>query len=108
MKPIPCPIIHHAKLRGKEPAIITGSKVISYVRLEYLISSCINRLRVIGIRKGSRIGIIADSDLDQMITIFALWRIQATACLFSPRDPIERLQKQCQKTGCKILFVPPA
>jgi len=68
-------------------AVITKEKNFSYAELNSLVESVKNELKHLGIRRGNRVAFTAKTKWQAIILLFALFRIEATACPLNFRYP---------------------
>ncbi len=83
------------------PAVICGSRTFSYAQFFTAVSGAACHLRDSGIQEHDRVGILNHNNVDYLIALFALWRIGAVACLFSPRLPDHALKEQLKSIHCR-------
>ena len=81
---IQCPLAAAASTFGTEPAILDGDVCLDYKQLDRIAQSVGDRFAA-GL--GERVGIQAGNSWRHVAFLWALFRVQATACLFSPRWP---------------------
>ncbi len=87
MNRIECPLTTAASSYSSAPAILEEELCLNYEQLHDTVSLATDRCRQIGIEAGQRVGIQSDNSWRLVAALWALFRIQATACLFSPRWP---------------------
>ncbi|MDO8749038.1 MAG: o-succinylbenzoate--CoA ligase [Candidatus Omnitrophota bacterium] len=101
---IRCPIKINALKYGWRGAIISDSETLTYKAFDRAIDYCAQKLKHIGIKEKERVCISAPANPEYIITLFALWRIGAVACLLSDRLPPEALGEQIKNVRGKTLF----
>ena len=87
MNNIPCPLREAAGQCGDHAAIVSGSREITYARLDRLVNVTFDSLKKFGIKKGSTVAILSSNILEYPILLFSLWRMGAVACLVNTRYP---------------------
>ena len=101
---IRCPIKINALKYGGQPAIISKNGTITYESFDRAIDYCAQKLSDIGIKEKERVCISAPANAEYIITLFALWRMGAVACLLSDRLPLDALGEQIKNVRGKILL----
>src|SRR3990167_7712870 len=101
---IQCPVRINALKYGGRGAIISDSETFTYKAFDRAIDYCAQKLKHIGIKEKERVCMSAASNPEYIITLFALWRMGAVACLLSDRLPPEALGEQIKNVRGKILF----
>jgi len=101
---IQCPVRINALKYGGRGAIISDSETFTYKAFDRAIDYCVQKLKHIGIKEKERVCISAAANPEYIITLFALWRMGAVACLLSDRLPPEALGEQIKNVRGKILF----
>ncbi len=86
------------------PAVVHGARSISYAQLFKAVSDAESNLQRLGVRSGDRAGIFAPNNPEYIITLLALWRIGAVACLLSTRLPNGILNEQLRSINCRYFF----
>ncbi len=103
-----CPIEENAFKRPHHPAIILKDKVLSYHNLNEAVTATADHLCDSGFLKKDRVAILAPSSAEYIILLFALWRIKAIPCLFSPRLPKKIFDQQIFRLQCRHKLVSPS
>ena len=98
-----CPIQKWALKTPNHPAIISKNKIFSYQDFDQAVTAMAERLRKLNVRLRERVAIVASNSVEEIILLFALWRIQAVPCLFSPRLVKTTLKKYIRQLKCRCL-----
>ena len=104
MGKIPCPLNAAARAFDTLPAIIAGTKVISYREYENMAATAAVGLRKQGVRTKQRIAIIANNCWEFVVLVQALLRLGAVACPVSPRFPQESILAILEKINCSVVI----
>ncbi len=86
------------------PAIIWGTRTISYQKLEGYISSAIKLLKGRGIGPQDRVVLIGPNSVEYVIVLLALWRMGAVACPLNPHWPDETIIQCCATLNPKAII----
>ena len=70
------------------PAVIWGTRRISWGQIDQYAASVVSQLKNIGIKPGDRVAICAPSSPEYIIVLLSLWRMKAVVCPVSPRWPV--------------------
>jgi long-chain acyl-CoA synthetase len=80
-----------ARFQGDDPALIDGEREITFRELDLLVRKMATCLLDRGVRPGSRVGIVLRDNVDHVVTLFAVWSIEAVAIPLDFRSrPAER------------------
>ncbi len=101
---INCPLQTNAQKSPHQTAIIAGKQRISYAQFHSAVSLAQEWLKAKNIHNYSRVAIIAPNSVDYLITLLALWRQGAVACLMNPKLPAEAIQTQLKQIDCNHVF----
>jgi O-succinylbenzoic acid--CoA ligase len=82
-----CPLAAAARQYGSEQAVLDDDTCLTYGQLDQIVQSVSAMLRRDDVGPGHRVGIQASNSWRLLASLWALFRLQATACLFSPRWP---------------------
>ncbi len=99
---IRCPIEILNSRRPQSLAIINNQATLTYRQLHEQIVKKQFDYHKHGIRRTTKIALQTSNSIDDIICLFALWRIGAVACLLSDRTPQEEIKKQLKHINCKI------
>ncbi len=91
---IRCPIEILNSRRPQSLAIINNQTTLTYRQLHEQIIKKQMDYHEAGIRRGTKIALQSKNSLDDIICLFALWRIGVVVCLLSPRTPQAQIKKQ--------------
>ncbi len=91
---IRCPIEILNSRRPQSLAIINNQTTLTYRQLHEQIEKKQLDYHKRGIRRTTKIALQTNNSLDDIVCLFALWRIGAVACLLSPRTPQAQIKKQ--------------
>lgn len=97
-----CPIEILNSRRRQSLAIINNLTTLTYRQLHEQIVKKQLDYHKRGIRRTTKIALQTNNSLDDIVCLFALWRIGAVACLLSDRTPQEEIKKQLKHINCKI------
>ncbi len=89
----PCPVAAAARQRGLNVAVgVPGGPLLSYSEFDRRINQVARELSAWQVAPGNRIGLIAETDLESLLTFWAILRLGAIACPISPRWPTAAVQ----------------
>lgn len=80
-------ISHHARARPDHPALIQGSRTLTYAMFECEIEATASQLRGAGLRPGDRVGICLKEGPEFLIALFAVVRVWGVAVPLDWRAP---------------------
>ncbi len=103
-----CPLSHNARTLGDHPAIIRNHQITIYRQLEDKVCSAVECLKDCGVKPRERVAVISPNSVEYIITLFALWRHRAVACLVSTRLPEEGVRSCLQNISCVRTLAPEA
>ncbi|MCH8566695.1 MAG: amino acid adenylation domain-containing protein [Balneolales bacterium] len=86
------------------PALIHGSKMLTFSQLEKKIRSFASGLTASGAASGDLIGILLDRSADAVAAIMACWRIGAGFIPIDTAYPAERVRYMAEDSGMKLLL----
>ena len=101
---ITCPLQTNAQKFPDRTAIVAGRQKISYAQFHSAISLAEQWLVTKKINKNNRVALIKDNSVDYLITLLALWRRGAVACLINPRMPSKAIQAQLKQLRCDYVL----
>lgn len=86
-----CPIAKAAKHLPHHPALVTDTTAWTYREVDRIIGHFCSELSSQGIQRGSRVAFVAKKIPQTIFLLFALFRLKATACPLSYREPPEKI-----------------
>ncbi|NOX64733.1 MAG: o-succinylbenzoate--CoA ligase [Chlorobi bacterium] len=86
------------------PAIITESKNIDYPEMTRLINNTAAKYLSDGVMPKNRIAIISENSFEFVITVYALWRLNAVPVLLNIRLTEDELSRQIDFAECSVLL----
>lgn len=101
-----CPLSQNARTLGDYPAIIRNHQITTYRQLEEEVCSAVERIKDCGVKPRERVALISPNSVEYIITLFALWRHRAVACLVSTRLPEEGVRSCLQNISCVRTLAP--
>lgn len=104
LKKILCPIQVISLSRPDAIALIFNRNTLTYCQLHNKIQKTQIQYKMQGIRRGTRIILHSKNSVDYIISLFALWRLGAVACLLSPRSPRKEIQQQMAQLNCTTIL----
>lgn len=104
MRTIPCPLSAAAKKYGSETAIIAGSLELSYLDLNARVEKTRAFLQEAGVGPSDRVAVLSKNSPEYLVVLIALWRIGASACLLSVRDPESVITEQLKELEAGYLI----
>ncbi|MEE8430220.1 MAG: o-succinylbenzoate--CoA ligase [Candidatus Desulfatibia sp.] len=100
MQRIPFPLPEAAEKHGDHPALIGDDRAITYAEFYRLVNATAGYLSQRGIEREDRLGIIANSSIEYILLLTALFQIGAVACPISPRFPEKTIAAMLDKINC--------
>lgn len=88
---------------ASRPAVVDGGRTTTYAQLAEAVDGTARRLAALGIRAGTRVGLMMSHGADATIALFALLRLGAVAAPLQPGDPPARLTRMV--TGGRLSHV---
>jgi non-ribosomal peptide synthetase-like protein len=89
----------HAAARSSAPAIVYGDRVVSYGELDGRANQLARYLRRLGVRKGDRVGLVADRSAESIMAILAVLKSGAAYIPLDPNHPLDRLRHIVAEAG---------
>ena len=87
MTEIRCPLEEAAERYGSRPAVISGTRILSYVEFQQRVAQMTASLRQAGCNPGERVAILAPNSPDYLVRLLALLRLGAVCCPMNTRLP---------------------
>src|SRR5258706_4363190 len=81
------PIFHHAQSRPNAPAVIEGSRTVSYRELADQIAKASVHFRELGVKPGELVALAMSSNIDHVVLSFGLMRMGGVPLDLPPRPP---------------------
>ncbi|MBB6342368.1 amino acid adenylation domain-containing protein/non-ribosomal peptide synthase protein (TIGR01720 family) [Pseudomonas fluvialis] len=97
-------ISQQAARTPQAPALVFGEQTLSYAELEARINQLANRLRSLGVQRGSLVGISLERSLELVIGLHAIVRAGAAYVPLDPEYPLERLAYLLEDSGVDLLL----
>ncbi|MDH0141316.1 non-ribosomal peptide synthetase [Aquipseudomonas alcaligenes] len=97
-------ISQQAALTPHAPALVFGAQTLSYAELEARINQLANRLRSLGVQRGSLVGISLERSLELVIGLHAIVRAGGAYVPLDPEYPLERLAYLLEDSGVDLLL----
>ncbi|MDG1583390.1 non-ribosomal peptide synthetase [Pseudomonas sp. GOM6] len=97
-------ISQQAARTPQAPALVFGEQRLSYAELEARINQLANRLRSLGVRRGSLVGISLERSLELVIGLHAIVRAGGAYVPLDPEYPLERLAYLLEDSGVDLLL----
>src|SRR5262245_3855177 len=101
-------IAYHAAMRPDYPAVIEGSRTITYATFEAEIEATAARLSATGIGAGDRVGICLKERSEFLVAMFAVARIWAVIVPLDWRAPAPERRRIVEALGLKLLICEPS
>ncbi len=86
------------------PAIITKSRIVDYPEMTRLINNTAAKYLSDGVKPKTRIGVISENSFEFVISVYALWRLNAVPVLMNIRLTEDELSRQIGFAECSILL----
>lgn len=103
---IACPVSQHAAKKGGQSAVVGKDRSFSYQQLRESIDLAAENLQRLGVKPRERVAVVAPNSVEYIVTLFALWRCGALACLLSTRLPEEGVRSCLQNIFCARTIAP--
>lgn len=103
---ITCPVFEHAAKHGGQSAVVGKDRSLSYQQLEGFIDLAAENLKRLGVKPRERVALISPNTVEYIITLFALWRQGAIACLLTTRLPEDGVRSSLQNISCARIISP--
>ena len=97
-------ISQQAARTPQAPALVFGAQTLSYAELEARINQLANRLRSLGVQRGSLVGISLERSLELVIGLHAIVRAGGAYVPLDPEYPLERLAYLLADSGVDLLL----
>ncbi|MFG0382325.1 amino acid adenylation domain-containing protein [Pseudomonas sp. zbq_18] len=97
-------ISQQAARTPQAPALVFGEQTLSYAELDARINQLANRLRSLGVQRGSLVGISLERSLELVIGLHAIVRAGAAYVPLDPEYPLERLAYLLEDSGVDLLL----
>ncbi len=97
-------ISQQAARTPQAPALVFGDAALSYAELEARINQLANRLRSLGVQRGSLVGISLERSLELVIGLHAIVRAGGAYVPLDPEYPLERLAYLLEDSGVDLLL----
>ncbi|MBC9250735.1 hypothetical protein A9179_10650 [Pseudomonas alcaligenes] len=97
-------ISQQAARTPQAPALVFGEQTLNYAELEQRINRLANRLRGLGVNRGSLVGISLERSLELVIGLHAIVRAGGAYVPLDPEYPLERLAYLLEDSGVDLLL----
>ena len=97
-------ISQQAARTPQAPALVFGEQTLSYAELDARINQLANRLRSLGVQRGSLVGISLERSLELVIGLHAIVRAGGAYVPLDPEYPLERLAYLLEDSGVDLLL----
>lgn len=92
-----CPLWVAAHKSPHKPAILWGSRRISYQQLDLYVNAAVRSLKERNVRPGDRVVLISDNRVEALIVCWGLWRLGAVVCPVDPKFPVDHIKGIVQR-----------
>lgn len=82
----------HSQTRPYAPAVVDGDRVVSYRELDVWSNQLAHQLRVLGVERGDRVGILLDKSVHAIAAVYGVLKAGAAYVPLDPRAPATRLK----------------
>ena len=106
MDKIKCPVAAQVDRDPSLPYVVTESSVETYGEFNTRVSSHRAQLSQQGVSENTRVAIMAETSIEYVACLFAIWRIRAVACPISPRLPATQVKEMIALAGCTHVWDP--
>ena len=103
MTEIRCPLEEAAERYGQRPAVVSGSRVVSYAEFHDRVAQMTAALRRAGCNPGERVAILAPNSPDYLVWLLALLRLGAVCCPMNTRLPNRTVADLLRRIDCRKL-----
>lgn len=86
-----CPISFQSHIHCHNPALITAQRIWTYQECDTIIQNLCSHLKAMGIAHKERVAFVAYTTASSIFLLFALFRLGATACPLSFREPLDKI-----------------
>lgn len=99
-------IFHNARRRPLHPALVEGSRTITYADLALLVSQTAGQLELIGAKPGDIIGVALGDNADHVIVLLAVAWFGAVILPMDVRWTMEEKRRVASHFGARFVLVP--
>ena len=103
MAEIRCPLEEAAGRYGQRPAVISGSRILSYAEFHDRVTRTTAALRRAGCDPGERVAILAPNSPDYLVWLLAVLRLGAVCCPMNTRLPNRTVADLLRRIDCRKL-----
>ena len=103
MTEIRCPLEEAAERHGQRPAVVSGSRVVSYAEFHDRVAQMTAALRRAGCNPGERVAILAPNSPDYLVWFLAVLRLGAVCCPMNTRLPNRTVADLLRRIDCRKL-----
>ena len=103
MTEIRCPLEEAAERHGQRPAVVSGSRVVSYAEFHDRVAQMTAALRQAGCNPGERVAILAPNSPDYLVWFLAVLRLGAVCCPMNTRLPNRTVADLLRRIECRKL-----
>ena len=90
------------------PALVEGTRRLTYSDLDAASARLASRLRREGVGRGSRVAVLADRSLEQVTAILGVARAGAAYVPLDPGNPDRRIASLLERSGARVVIAPSA
>ena len=98
---ISCPVFAHTQKDGERIALVSNNRSLTCRQFNDAI-----HLKRLNVKPRERVALIAPNSIEYIVTLFALWRRGAVACLLSTRLPEEGIKAALKAIACTRTIMP--
>ena len=103
MTEIRCSLEEAAERHGQRPAVVSGSRVVSYAEFHDRVAQMTAALRQAGCNPGERVAILAPNSPDYLVWFLAVLRMGAVCCPMNTRLPNRTVADLLRRIDCRKL-----
>ncbi len=93
-----------AQAVNNNPAVLWGTRRISWAQLDQYCVTVIGHLKGLGIKPGDRVAICAPTCTEYIIVLFSLWRMKAVAAPVNPKWPAKAVIEYLSRINPALLL----
>jgi acyl-CoA synthetase (AMP-forming)/AMP-acid ligase II len=101
---VPCPLRAAAIASPGTPALVGAGGVLTYGRLDLLVTGTEKRIAELGLGSGARVALHLPKDERYLVLLLALIRAGCVACPLSIRLPPGGVAPLLEKAACRVLI----
>ena len=101
---IDCPLYKNAKSFPDSPALIWGTRSISWQKLNGYVLTAVKDFKGKGLQRGDYVALVEQNRIECMIVLLALWRLGVIVCPLNPKFPPDTLVEGIGKLNVKMVI----